>query len=124
MLRRYVIQTRYHYLEEKQRTSGETLDGGDGSVLDERELRNFDELDAVNGLGERVAAPLHHHVLHRVAVCINSALASSPAAVAATLEHSNSGKKSFDSIRFDSRYRIDFFDSIRFGNLINLPLVH
>ena len=29
------------------------------------------------------------------------------------LEHSNSGKKSFDSIRFDSRYRIDFFDSIR-----------
>jgi len=39
------------------------------------------------------------------------------------LEHSNSGKKSFDSIRFDSRYRIDFFDSIRFGNLINLPLV-
>ena len=28
------------------------------------------------------------------------------------------------SIRFDSRYRIDFFDSIRFGNLINLPLVH
>ena len=30
----------------------------------------------------------------------------------------------FDSIRFDSRYRIDFFDSIRFGNLINLPLVH
>ena len=40
------------------------------------------------------------------------------------IEHSNSGKKSFDSIRFDSRYRIDFFDSIRFGNLINLPLVH
>ena len=34
------------------------------------------------------------------------------------------GRKSFDSIRFDSRYRIDFFDSIRFGNLINLPLVH
>ena len=29
------------------------------------------------------------------------------------LEHSNSGKKfRFDSIRFDSRYRIDFFDSI------------
>ena len=27
-------------------------------------------------------------------------------------------------IRFDSRYRIDFFDSIRFGNMINLPLVH
>jgi len=27
-------------------------------------------------------------------------------------------------IRFDSRYRIDFFDSIRFGSLINLPLVH
>ena len=40
------------------------------------------------------------------------------------VEHSNSGKKSFDSIRFDSRYRIDFFDSIRFGNLINLLLVH
>jgi len=40
------------------------------------------------------------------------------------VEHSNSGKKSLDSIRFDSRYRIDFFDSIRFGNLINLPLVH
>ena len=41
------------------------------------------------------------------------------------LEHSNSGEKSFDSIRFDSRYRIDFFlDSIPFGNLINLPLVH
>jgi len=39
------------------------------------------------------------------------------------IEHSNSGKKSFDSIRFDSRYGIDFFDSIRFGNLINLPLV-
>jgi len=39
-----------------------------------------------------------------------------------SIEHSNSGKK--DSIRFDSRYRIDFFDSIRFGNLINLPLVH
>jgi len=34
------------------------------------------------------------------------------------------GQKSLDSIRFDSRYRIDFFDSIRFGNLINLPLVH
>ena len=28
------------------------------------------------------------------------------------------------SIRFNSRYRIDFFYSIRFGNLINLPLVH
>jgi len=28
------------------------------------------------------------------------------------------------SIRFDSRYRIDLFDSIRLGNLINLPLVH
>ena len=37
------------------------------------------------------------------------------------LEHSYSGKKSFDSIRFDSRHRIEFFDSIRFGNLINLP---
>ena len=34
------------------------------------------------------------------------------------------GQKSFDSIRFDSRYRIDFFDSIRFANLINLPLLH
>jgi len=31
------------------------------------------------------------------------------------------GQKKF---RFDSRYRIHFFDSIRFGNLINLPLVH
>jgi len=31
------------------------------------------------------------------------------------------GQKKF---RFDSRYRIDFFDSIRFSNLINLPLVH
>ena len=41
-----------------------------------------------------------------------------------TLEHSNSGKKSFDSIRSVSRYRIDFFDSIRFANLINLPLLH
>ena len=40
------------------------------------------------------------------------------------LEHSNSGKKSFDSILFDFRYRIDFFDSIRFANLINLPLLH
>ena len=40
------------------------------------------------------------------------------------VEYSNSGKKSFDSIRFDSRYRIDFFDSIRFDNLINLPLLH
>jgi len=31
------------------------------------------------------------------------------------VEHSNSGEKSFDSILFDSRYRIDFirFDSIR-----------
>jgi len=38
------------------------------------------------------------------------------------LEHSNSGKKL--SIRFDSRNRVDFFDSIRFGNLINFPLVH
>jgi len=38
------------------------------------------------------------------------------------VEHSNSGKKV--SIRFDSRYRIDFFDSIRFANLINLPLLH
>ena len=34
------------------------------------------------------------------------------------------GQKSFDSIRFDSRYRIDFFDSIRFASLINLPLLH
>ena len=33
-------------------------------------------------------------------------------------------KKVSISIRFDSRYRIDFLDSIRFGNLINLPLVH
>ena len=82
----------------KRRTSGETLDGGDGSVLDERELRNFDELDAVNSLGERVAAPLHHHVLHRVAVCINSALASSPAAVAATARAFQFGQKKF---RFD-----------------------
>ena len=31
------------------------------------------------------------------------------------------GQKSIDSIRFDYRYRIDFFDSIRFGDLINLP---
>jgi len=31
------------------------------------------------------------------------------------------GQKKF---RFDSRYRIDFFDSIRFANLINLSLVH
>jgi len=36
-----------------------------------------------------------------------------------SIEHSNSGKKVL--IRFDSRYRINFFDSI--GNLINLPLV-
>ena len=35
-----------------------------------------------------------------------------------------SGPKSFDSIWFDSRYRIDFFDSIWFANLINLPLLH
>jgi len=42
--------------------------------------------------------------------------------VSCEVEHSNSGKKV--SIRFDSRYRIDFFDSIQFGNLINLPLVH
>jgi len=34
------------------------------------------------------------------------------------------GPKYFDLVRFDSRYRIDFFDSIQFGNLINLPLVH
>jgi len=38
------------------------------------------------------------------------------------LEHPNSGKKA--SIRFDFRYRVDFFDSIRFANLINLPLLH
>ena len=44
--------------------------------------------------------------------------------VLSPVEHSNSGKKSFDLIRFDSRYRIDFFDSIRFANLIHLPLVH
>jgi len=31
-----------------------------------------------------------------------------------SLEHSNWGKKSFDLIRFDYRYRINF--SIRFGN--------
>ena len=31
------------------------------------------------------------------------------------------GQKKF---RFDSRYRIDFFDSIRFANLINLPLLN
>ena len=38
------------------------------------------------------------------------------------LEHSNSGKKG--SIRFDSILATEsiFFDSIRFGNLINLPL--
>ena len=34
------------------------------------------------------------------------------------------GKKSFDSIRFDSRTESIFFDSIRFANLINLPLLH
>ena len=34
------------------------------------------------------------------------------------------GQKRFDSIRSDFHYRIDFFDSIGFGNLINLPLVH
>ena len=33
------------------------------------------------------------------------------------------GPKSFDSIRFSLPNRF-FFDSIRFGNLINLPLVH
>ena len=38
------------------------------------------------------------------------------------VKHFNSGKKKL-SIRFDFRYRIDFF-SIRFGNLINLMLVH
>jgi len=41
-----------------------------------------------------------------------------------SIEHSNSGKKSFDSILFDFRYRIVFFDLTRFGNLINLPLLH
>jgi len=35
------------------------------------------------------------------------------------LEHSNSGKKSFDSI-----LGTESIFSIRFGNLINLPLVH
>jgi len=29
--------------------------------------------------------------------------------VAKEVEHSNSGKKCFDSIRFDCRYRFDFF---------------
>ena len=40
------------------------------------------------------------------------------------LEHSNSGKKV--SIRLDSILATEsiFFDSIRFGNLINLPFVH
>jgi len=44
----------YYYLEEKRRTSGQTLDGGDGSILNESELRNFDQLDAVNCLSRRV----------------------------------------------------------------------
>ena len=51
---------------------------------------------------------------HRASTCVH-ALVSSTAF--------QFGQKSFDSIRFDSRYRIDFFDSIRFGNLINLPLL-
>ena len=41
-----------------------------------------------------------------------------------TVEHSNSGKKKF---RFDSILATEqmfFLDSVRFGNLINLPLVH
>ena len=48
----------------------------------------------------------------------------------ATSERSGGGysipirAKSFDLIRFDSRYRIDFFDLFRFANLINLPLLH
>ena len=38
------------------------------------------------------------------------------------IEHSNSGKKV--SIRFDSILATESIFSIRFGNLINLPLVH
>jgi len=38
------------------------------------------------------------------------------------LEHFNSGKKV--SIRFDSLLATESIFSIRFGNLINLPLVH
>ena len=37
------------------------------------------------------------------------------------VEHSDSGKKKF---RFDSILAIESIFSIRFGNLINLPLVH
>jgi len=39
------------------------------------------------------------------------------------LEHSNSGEKKV-SIRFDSILATESIFSIRFGNLINLPLVH
>ena len=42
--------------------------------------------------------------------------------VAKEVEHSNSGKKSFDSIRLSLPIRF-FFDLIRFDNLINFPLV-
>jgi len=38
------------------------------------------------------------------------------------LEHSNSGKKV--SIRFDTIFATESIFSIRFGNLIDLPLVH
>ena len=41
--------------------------------------------------------------------------------VCRVVEHSNSGKKSFDSILVTESI---FFDSSRFGNLINLPFIY
>ena len=66
----------------------------------------------------------HVHLRVDLATAALPVITASLCSATYVLEHSNSGKKSFNSIRFDFRYRIDFFDSIRFGNLINLPLVH
>ena len=64
----------------------------------------------------------HVHLRVDLATAALPVITASLCSATYVLEHSNSGKKV--SIRFDFRYRIDFFDSIRFGNLINLPLVH
>lgn len=57
--------------DRKRLTSGQSLDSGDSSILDKRELRNFDEVGAANSFCQWVSTPLHHHVLHRVTVYSN-----------------------------------------------------
>ena len=73
---------------------------------------------------EVLAHPIYHtlstHFAPFARVTWRAVLRQSNKHLATPLEHSNSGKKSFDSILATESI---FFDSIRFANLMKLPLL-